>query len=151
MTWVFFRFQNFLSFRFLLFYSMIRQKIKIHLMKSSFFLSFLSLLTVTEWSVSSKKFKEFYAFHSQRQILVCSMVDFNLLHNSKRITFPTRSSLFLYSFCASLLHSLIMWLTVSSLSPLGLVCWVSWHFNLGRSFNVKSCLYECQYTWFLSK
>ena len=30
---------------------------------------------------------------------------------------PTRSCLVLYSFCANLLHSLIMWLMVSSLSP----------------------------------
>ena len=33
------------------------------------------------------------------------------------ITLPTQSCLVLYSFCASLLHSLIMWLIVSSLPP----------------------------------
>ena len=41
----------------------------------------------------------------------------NLLHISQWITFPTQSCLALYSFCANLLHSLIMWLMVSSLSP----------------------------------
>ena len=41
----------------------------------------------------------------------------NFLHISKWITLPTQSCLVLYSFCANLLHSLIMWLIVSSLSP----------------------------------
>ena len=40
----------------------------------------------------------------------------NLLHSSQWVTFPTQACLILYSFCASLLHSLIMWLTVSFLS-----------------------------------
>ena len=41
----------------------------------------------------------------------------NFLHVSKWITLPTQSCPALYSFCANLLHSLIMWLIVSSLSP----------------------------------
>ena len=41
----------------------------------------------------------------------------NFLHISQWITLPTQSCLDLYSFCANLLHSLIMWLIVSSLSP----------------------------------
>ena len=41
----------------------------------------------------------------------------NFLHISQWITLPTQSCLVLYSFCANLLHSLIMWLMVSSLSP----------------------------------
>ena len=41
----------------------------------------------------------------------------NSLHISQWITLPTQSCLALYSFCANLLHSLIMWLMVSSLSP----------------------------------
>ena len=40
----------------------------------------------------------------------------NFFHISQWITLPTQSCLALYSFCASLLHSLIMWLIVSSLS-----------------------------------
>ena len=46
-------------------------------------------------------------------------VSFNLnfLHNFLWITFPTQSCLVFYSLCANLLHSLIIWLMVSSLSP----------------------------------
>ena len=43
--------------------------------------------------------------------------NFSLLHISQWITFPTHSSLLLYSFWASSLPSLIIWFTVSSLSP----------------------------------
>ena len=46
---------------------------------------------------------------------VSAWLNFGLLHSSRWIPFPTQSCLFLYSFCASLLHSLIMWY-VSSLS-----------------------------------
>ena len=41
----------------------------------------------------------------------------NFLHISEWITLPTQSCLVLYSFCANLLHSLIMRLMVSSLLP----------------------------------
>ena len=41
----------------------------------------------------------------------------NFLHISQWITLPTRSCIVLFSFRANLLHSLIMWLIVSSLSP----------------------------------
>ena len=40
-----------------------------------------------------------------------------ILHISQWITLPTQSCHVLYSFCANLLHSLIMCLMVSSLSP----------------------------------
>ena len=43
--------------------------------------------------------------------------NWNFLHISQWITLPTQSCLALNSFCANLLHSLIMWLIVSSLSP----------------------------------
>ena len=42
--------------------------------------------------------------------------NWNFLHISQWITLPTQSCLTLYSFCANLLHSLIMWLIVSSVS-----------------------------------
>ena len=42
--------------------------------------------------------------------------NFNFLHISEWITLPTQLCLVLYAFCANLLHSLIMWLMVSSLS-----------------------------------
>ena len=41
----------------------------------------------------------------------------NSLLISQWINLPTQSCLVLYSFCANLLHSLIIWLMVSSLSP----------------------------------
>ena len=41
----------------------------------------------------------------------------NLLHITQWITLPSQSRVVLYSFCANLLHSLIMWLIVSPLSP----------------------------------
>ena len=41
----------------------------------------------------------------------------NFLHISQWITLPTQSCIALYSFYANLLHPLIMWLMVSSLSP----------------------------------
>ena len=41
----------------------------------------------------------------------------NFLHISQWITLPTQLCHVLYSFCANLLHFLIMWLVVSSLSP----------------------------------
>ena len=41
----------------------------------------------------------------------------NFLHNSQWIILPNQSCLVLYSFWASLLHSLIMWWIVLSLSP----------------------------------
>ena len=52
-----------------------------------------------------------YIYH----LLVWS--NFNFLHISQWITLPTQSCLYLYSFCSNLLHSLIMWLMVSFLSP----------------------------------
>ena len=55
----------------------------------------------------------------------------NFLHISPWITLPTQLCLVLYSFCANLLHSLIMWLMVSFLSPRSLhllfCCFLSIH------------------------
>ena len=42
----------------------------------------------------------------------------NFLHNSQWIAFPILLHVVLYSFCANLLYSLIMWLIISSLLPL---------------------------------
>ena len=53
--------------------------------------------------------------------------NFNFFHNSQWITLPTQSCLVLYTFCTNFLHSLIMWLIVSSLSPHNLhllFCWI---------------------------
>ena len=54
-------------------------------------------------------------------------LNLNFWYITQGITLSTQSCLVLYSFCANLLHSLIMWLMVSSLSPHSLhllFCWV---------------------------
>ena len=68
--------------------------------------------------------------------------NFNFLHSSQWITLPTQSYLVLYSFCANSLHSFIIWLMVSSLSPHNLqllfccvylfILWYDW--SLWRCF-----------------
>ena len=70
------------------------------------------LLAGIRWSVCMLKSHRSYASHFLGQA-----PDWNFLHISQWITMPTQSCLALYSFCANLLHSLIMWLVVSSLSP----------------------------------
>ena len=59
----------------------------------------------------SGKDSGFYVYH------LFEWSSFTFLHISQWITFATHLCLVLYSFCANLLHSLIMWLIVSSLSP----------------------------------
>ena len=67
--------------------------------------------------------REFYASHFLLRILFCTYTFSKygqilfFLQNSLLITFHTQSSLLKYSFWASLLHSRIMWLNFSSLSP----------------------------------
>ena len=93
--------------------------------KFSFFLWLLSGLVV--WLRLGDLFicqnpRELCECHSPGQMLGCiyhffGRSNLNFLLNSQWITFPTHSYLVLYSFNANLLHSLIMWLMVSSLSP----------------------------------
>ena len=81
------------------------------------------LLAEIRWSVCmSKSHKSLCVSFSRTGARLCiyhfsvwSNLDF--LHISLWITLPTQSCLVLYSFCANKLHSLIMWLMVSSLSP----------------------------------
>ena len=66
--------------------------------------------------------------------------NFNFLHISQWITLPTQSCLALYSFCANLLHSLIMWLKVSSLSLHSLHYFVvSYLFSLWHDWFFRRC------------
>ena len=114
-------------FPFFQFYSMVSRDGKVHNSASSLFLLLLIIirsgrLAEIKWSV----------YMSKSQLSLCvilqdwcwvvhipwvRMVNFKLLHNSHWITLLTQSCLVLYSFCANLLHSLIIWLIVSSLSP----------------------------------
>ena len=80
------------------------------------------LLAEIRWSVCIKSHRSLCVSFSRAGAGWCiyhllAWSDLNFLHISQLITLPTQSCLALYSFCASLLHSLIMWLMVSSLSP----------------------------------
>ena len=80
------------------------------------------LLAGIRWSVCMLKFhRSLCESFSRTGAGLCIYYMFvwsnwNFLHISQWITLPTQSCLVLYSFCANLLHSLIMWLIVSSLS-----------------------------------
>ena len=58
-----------------------------------------------------------YVCHFLGQMLGSAYSDLNFLHISQWITLTTQSCLVLHSFCANLLHSLIMWLMGFFLSP----------------------------------
>ena len=80
------------------------------------------LLTEIRWSVYlSKSHWSLCVSFSRTDAGLCIYHLFvwsnlNFLHISQWITLPTQSCLVLYSSCANLLHSLMMWLMVSSLS-----------------------------------
>ena len=81
------------------------------------------LLAKIRWSVCmSKSHRSLCVSFSRTDAWLCIYhlfvwSNFNFLHNFQWITLPTQSCLVSYSICANLLHSLIMWLIVSSLSP----------------------------------
>ena len=96
----------------------------------SFFFIFMMIirsgrLDEIRWSVCISKFqRSLCLLFSRTDAGMCIYHLFvrwnsNFLHSSQWITFSTQSclSLFSYSFCASLLHSLNIWLIVSSLLP----------------------------------
>ena len=124
----FFQFPNkvavFILFAFFRFYSVINRDCKVHNSTSSLIFCWL-LWNLVVWLRLSNPFV------CQSPICVSlPRIDdglciyhlfvwsnLNFLHNSQWITLPTQLCLVLYSFCANLLHSLIMWLVDSSLSP----------------------------------
>ena len=65
-------------------------------------------LVEIRWSVCDlfQNLRGVHVCYSQGQMLNCAYTNF--LHNSQWITQPTQTCLFLYSFCANLLHSLII-------------------------------------------
>ena len=90
------------------------------------------LLTEIRWSVcmskSHRSLCESFSRTGARLCIYHLLVwsNLNFLHISQWITLPTQSGLSLYSLCANLMRSLIMWLIVSSLSlhsPHFLFCW----------------------------
>ena len=80
------------------------------------------LLAEMRWSVCiSKSHRSLCMSFSRTGAGLCiyhllAWSNLNFLHSSLWITLPTQSCLAWYS-CSNLLHSLIMWLIVSSLSP----------------------------------
>ena len=125
----FFQFPNkvevlILFFIFFQFYSVVRRDNQVDNFASSLFLLIIrsGLLAEIRWSVCmSKSHKSLCVSFSRTGAGLCIYhllvwSNLNFLHISQWITLATQSCLVLYSFCANLLHLLIMWLMVSSLS-----------------------------------
>ena len=123
---------RYLSFflTFFQFYSVVSRDSKVdNFAISLFFFFFLliiirsDLLAEIRWSVCMSKFqRSLCVLFSMTGAGLCIYhllvwSNLNFLHISRWTTLPTQSCIVLYSFCANLLHSLIMWLMVSSLSP----------------------------------
>ena len=111
------------SFRFILWSA---GTAKSTILQSLFFLLIIirsGLLAGIRWSVCMlKSHRSLWVSFSRTDDGLCIYYllvwsNLNFLHISQWITLPTQSCLALYSYCTNLLHSLIMWLIVSSLSP----------------------------------
>ena len=100
------------------------------------------------WSVWSQNSQRIlYVSFSKTDFGLCIyhlfvLSNFNFFHNCKWIPFSTQSCQVLYSLCANLVHSLITWLIVSSLSPHNLFC-----FDLFNPYGVVLCCYQKRF-WF---
>ena len=115
-----------LLFFFFQFYSVDSRDSKVYYSAVSLFLLIITRsgrLTEMKWSVCMlKSYRSSCVSFPRTDAELCIYHLFlwsnsKFLHNSQWITLPTQSCLVLYSFWANLLHSLIMWLMVSSLSP----------------------------------
>ena len=98
---------------------------------SCFFFLFFFFLTLTRSDRLAESRRSVCISKSQRilsvsfsrtdsGLCICHLFvwsNLNFLHNFQRFTFLIQSCLVLYSLCTYLLHSLIMWLIVLSLSP----------------------------------
>ena len=117
-----------LQFTFFQIYSVVSRNSKVHNLVSS--LLFLLLIIIKSgrladirWSVCiSKSQRSLWVSFFTTDVGLCIYhlfirSNFNFFHNSQWIILPTQSCIFLHYLCANLLHSLIMWLTVLSLSP----------------------------------
>ena len=127
-------------FTFFQFYSVVSRDSKVDYFASSLLFFFFfwiiiksGLLAGIRWSVFMLKSHRSLCVAFSRtgaglciyHLLLWSNLSF--LHISQWITLSTQSCLTLYSLCANLLHSLIIWLMVSSLSPHSLhllFCWI---------------------------
>ena len=107
---------------------MVSRDSKVNYFASSLFFFLLiiiksGLLAGIGWSVCMlKSHRSLFELFSRTGARLCIYhlfvsSNWNFLHISQWITLPTQPCLPVYSLCANLLHSLIMWLIVSSLSP----------------------------------
>ena len=81
---------------------------------AKFSFSFFFFITITRSSIRYLYLKILCVSFSRSDSGLCIYYlvvwsNFNFLHSSQLITFPTQSWLVLYSFCTSLFHSFIMW------------------------------------------
>ena len=76
--------------------------------------------------------------------------NFNFLHISQWITLPSQSCLVLYSFCANLLHSRIMWLIVSSLSPHSLHYYYYYYYYYWWFFHTSVSCWSFTEVWVIA-
>ena len=118
-------------FTFVQFYSVVSRDSKVYSFADFLSFSFFYLLIIIRsgflaeirWSVwILKSHRSLCVSFSRTSAGLCiyhllAWSNLNFLHIFQWITLPTQSCLSLYSFCSSLLHSLIMQLMVSSLSP----------------------------------
>ena len=104
------------------FYSLVKQNPHFHQFFFVLIITRSGRLVEIRWSVCiSKPQRSLCVSFSRTDSRLCVYHLFvwsnlNFWQNSEWITFPTQLCLVLYSLCANLLHSLIMWLIVSSLS-----------------------------------
>ena len=112
-----------LSFRFILLSAGTAKSTILHILVFLLIIMRSGLLVGIKWSVCMlKSHRSLYESFSRTSARLCIYhllvwSNWNFLHISQWITLPTQSCLALYSFCANLLHSLVMRLIVSSLSP----------------------------------
>ena len=113
-------------FPFFQFYSVVSRNSKVQCFQALFLLLIIiisDLLAEIRWSVCMSKSHTSLCvlfFWTGAGLCIYHLFvwsDLNFLHISQWITLSTQSCLVLYSFWANLLHSLFMWLIVSSLSP----------------------------------
>ena len=108
-------------FTFFQFYSVIsRDTIQLVLFFFYLTITWIGCLAEIRWSVCiSKSLRSlcFSFFRTDSGLCIYHLFvwsNLNFLHNSQWITLPTQSCLVLYSFCANLLNSLIMWFIILS-------------------------------------
>ena len=116
--------------------------------KFSFFVDYYRLAEISWFVCISKFYWSLCVSFSRTDAGLCIYHFFiwshlNFFHNSQWITLPNQSCLVLYSFCANLVHSLIIGLIVLSLSSHNLhLLFAASFFDKIGSYGVVLCYYE---------